>query len=143
MEVSKKDQGDGKQDGHGAVQARIERTKDVPAVELGRRQKIEGSRKKANPGGTPDGMNQETGRRDAGMEQDGENAEQQRNSEDEFGLRCVGKIWNALRVQNTVGQRGNRQNKTRERAGCAHIEQGPCRANRGTNQNECSECADK
>lgn len=69
LEKPKEDKAERKQDGHVAVEADADRTKDMAAIELGRRKKIERSGKETDPGGAADRVNQESAGGDAGMEQ--------------------------------------------------------------------------
>jgi hypothetical protein len=77
------------------------------------------------------------------MEQSCEQTEEERNAEDEIGVRSVGKIWDDFCMEDTVGESGDRQNKAGEGAGRADIEESTRGANRGTNENESAESANK
>jgi hypothetical protein len=125
------------------VEAGADRTENVSAVELGGGKKIERGGEETDPGGAPDGMNQKSGGRDAGMEQGREETKQQRHAENEISLRNVGKIWDDFCVENAIGKSGNRQKKTRERTGSADIKESASGADRGPNENESAERADE
>jgi len=72
MEHSEGDESDGEKDRGVAVQARADRAQYVATIKLGGGQKIEGSGKKANPGGAADWMQEESAGRNAGMEHGGD-----------------------------------------------------------------------
>jgi hypothetical protein len=129
--------------GHCAVQARIERTKNVATVELGGGEEIQGGSEETDPGGAADGMNQEGARRNAGMEEDSKETEKHGHAEDEVCVAWVCKAWNDLCVENAVGECRNGENEACEWTGSANIEEGAGGANRRTNEDEGAEGADE
>lgn len=115
----------------------------MAAVELGGRQQIKGGGEEANPSGAADGMDQESAGGDAGMKGGGEKTEQKRHAEHDINVACICEAGNDPCVENAVGERGNGENETGEGARSADIEERAGGSNRGTNENEGAEGADK
>jgi hypothetical protein len=118
-----------------------EGAKNVAAVQLGNRQKIEGIGEEADPGSAADRMKEERARGSAGMQHRREETQEKWSAEGEVYVLGVIKAGNNLGMEHTVGKRGNGENKAHERAGSAHVKQSAGGTNRRTDQDERAESA--
>ena len=94
---------------------RAEGTKNVTAIQLTRRKKIERSREKSDPGGAAHGMEEKLARGDARMKNGGEEAEDQWNSEDDVGVSGIRESGDDLGMEDSIDERGNGKNKAHKR----------------------------
>ena len=130
--------------GRNLVGARTERAENVTAIELCRRKKVQGGREETNPCGATDrGEKQHVGV-DTGVKERIEQAKQQRRAKN-HSLRSarMSKGRNEAGMQHAVNERGNREDKSDQRAGSTDIEECARRANRRANEDERSEGSDE
>jgi len=125
------------------MQLRTDRTQDVAAVQLRRRQKIECRGEESDPSRAADRVKEKRGRRDSRAKYSGEKSQQQRRSENNFGVIGVREARDNSRVEDAVYQRGRCKEEAYNGAGGADIEQGAGRSNRRTDQDKRSESADE
>lgn len=143
MEEAEGDESDGEKYGRVAVKADADGAEDVAAIELGGGEKIEGSGKKADPGGTTDGIKQQSAGSDAGMEHGGDEAQQEGRAKGKVDALHVGETGNNFRMGDAVGQGGDREKEADQWAGSADVEESAGGADRGANEDECAKCADE
>ena len=84
-------------------------------------------------------MKQERARSNAGMQPASEEAQEQRSAKSQVDVASIVEARNKLSVEDSVGERGNRQDETYERTGRTDVKERPGGANRGTDQNERAE----
>ena len=127
------------------MQARIQRTKDVAAVELRDGQKIQRSSEQPYPSGAADGVKQNCRWGNAWLKPGCESPKQERNTEDKIDVRPidVGKAGNDFGMENAVGQCGNGKDETHKRAGSADVKEGAGGSNRRANQNKRAKSANE
>ena len=115
MEPAKSNQSDGQQQRKNAVRSHADRTQNVAAVELRDRQEIQGGDKERDPSGAAYwGQQQRVGRNPRAKSRF-QKPQQKGRTVDQFRLRGIGKLRNELRMQDSVGQRGNREDETHDR----------------------------
>jgi len=131
----------GKEEGGIPVCARVERAKNVAAIELGDGDEVQGGEKKTNPSGAADGRQEKSVRGDARVEDGVQETKQKRSAVDEFGVGGVGEAGNELGMEDAVEESGNGEDETDERAGSADIKQGAVGEDGGANQDEGAEGA--
>jgi hypothetical protein len=88
-------------------------------------------------------MKQESLGSDPGMQNGGEETQEERNAEGEVSILSIVQTGNNLGMEHTVDERGNGENKADERTGSADVKERAGGANRRTNQNESAEGTDE
>lgn len=106
-----------------------QRTKNVAAIELGDRKKIEGSSEESDPCGAANGMKQQGAGRDARMKNGSEKPKQERRAKHQVYAIEVVEAGNDFRMDDTEGESWDGEDKTDKRSGSAYIEESPSRAN--------------
>lgn len=125
------------------MRARTNRTHDVAAIELTHGKQIERGGEQADPGGAADGMKKQVGGMRVGLENGGDELEDQRHAKGDVGVGIEIQRGNNPGVEYTVSKRRQSKNETDERTRGADIEQRTGGANGRANHDESAEGADQ
>ncbi|HKW57166.1 MAG TPA: hypothetical protein VJN42_07385 [Candidatus Acidoferrum sp.] len=144
-EVSESDEKNGEEPGRDLVGTRTEGAKNVAAVKLSGRKKVEGGGEKADPGGATNGRKEQGIGVDPGMKERVKQTKKQWSTEDDVGLRRigVGKRRDDSGMEDAINERRNGKNEAYERTGSTNIEERASGADGRTDENKGAESADE
>lgn len=129
--------------GEEAMNTSADGAKNVSAVELTGREKIQRGGEKADPSGAADGVKEENVGRCAGVNDPGEKAKKQRHAEHDVSVCGVDDAGSDLGVKNTKDESGHGKKEADQRTGSADIEESAGGSNRRTNHDERAEGSDE
>lgn len=117
--------------------------KDMSAIELARREKIQRGGEETDPRSTTDRIEKENAGRRAGVNDPREKAKKQRHAENNVRVRGVNDAGSDLGMKDAKDESGQGKDEADQGAGSADIEEGARGANRRTNHDESAERADE
>jgi hypothetical protein len=143
LEESEREKEEGKKQRNITMGTGTERTKNVTAIELTRRQEIKRSGEEPHPSGAAYRMEEEIADIDARMKERSKEAQDERNAEDDIGMGGIRKSGDNFGVENSIQECGNGEYEADERPRCADIEEGARGPDWGADENERSKSTDQ